>query len=195
MKLAKEPAVHAMTDVTGFGILGHAVKWHAARTSGSSWMARACRFSRKPRSWLKKNLHRRIRARLGKLWRRRHSPSGHAGDSGGICSRTAQTSGGLLIAAKRSTRTGSFSKVPSEGYPAARIVGHMEKSAPRLRISDQCDGADLVHTQTPASRRGIFSPARNARTGRAGVSRPCEPTVPIFIGKLSADHDEVPCRT
>ena len=79
-ELAQDPDVHAITDVTGFGLLGHALEM--ARGSGCALVIRdrdVPLFADAASLAQRRLRHRRVAAQLGELWRCRDPASGHAG--------------------------------------------------------------------------------------------------------------------
>ncbi|MFI4998210.1 MAG: selenide, water dikinase SelD [Hyphomicrobiales bacterium] len=125
-KLAKDPAVHAMTDVTGFGLFGHALEM--ARGSGLSLILHAgdvpllsqartlavqgCVTGASGRNWASYADSIVFRADIPS-WQR-------------DLLTDPQTSGGLLIACARDEAGAILRTLVDEGYPAARIIGFAE---------------------------------------------------------------------
>ena len=130
-----EPAVHAITDVTGFGLMGHALEIargskltitidaahvplmeqaaHLAEggnvtgASGRNWQSFGSEIS------LPKDLP---------LWQR------HL-----LCD--PQTSGGLLVSVAADHAKAVLAKIQAAGFPRAAIVGHAQSGKPGLEIA------------------------------------------------------------
>ena len=131
-KLAKDPDVHAMTDVTGFGLAGHALEM--AQGSGASiaidanavvylddaaaLAQKGCVTGASHRNWSSYGENVDMPADWPE-WRRHLLTD-------------PQTSGGLLIACAPEKAQEICAMIVAEGYPAARIVGRVEKGAPRV---------------------------------------------------------------
>jgi selenide, water dikinase len=132
--LAKEEAVHAMTDVTGFGLLGHALE--VARASDVSL---AVRFDDLPflndaghlaqrnfvtgastRNWA--SYAESINLPPGfPEWRRQLLTD-------------PQTSGGLLVACEQSRVPAVTKMIVDKGYPNARIIGRVVQGPPAITV-------------------------------------------------------------
>ncbi len=132
--LAADPAVHALTDVTGFGILGHGLE--LARGAGPHPRARygqlRCSPSRRGgadgfvtgashRNWTAFGSHVDLPADLPD-WRRHLLTD-------------PQTSGGLLVSCEADSAHAILDRIRAAGYPAASIIGRMEEGAPRIRVT------------------------------------------------------------
>jgi selenide,water dikinase len=134
MELAKNPAVHAVTDVTGFGLLGHALEM--ARGSNLTLSVRVAdlpllsdaaalaqqRFvtGASTRNW----------ASYGEAvtlpdgfpeWQRQLLTD-------------PQTSGGLLIACDPTSATEILRSIVAAGYPNARIIGRATAGPPSIAV-------------------------------------------------------------
>lgn len=126
--LGKDPAVHAITDVTGFGILGHGLEM--ARGSG---VGMTLRYDDLPflkeaetlaeqgfvtgasnRNWASYGEEVELPGDLS-LWKRQLLTD-------------PQTSGGLLVACEYHRAEGLLRYIQAAGYPAATIVGKVESS-------------------------------------------------------------------
>ncbi|GGC75346.1 selenide, water dikinase SelD [Chelatococcus reniformis] len=133
-ELGREEAVHAVTDVTGFGLLGHALEM--ARGSGVTLVIRdgapalfaeAERLAREGfvtgashRNWDSYGADVVLPPELP-VWRRHVLTD-------------PQTSGGLLIACAAAEGDALLARIVAAGYPAARRVGVVEAGAARVRI-------------------------------------------------------------
>lgn len=134
MKLAKEPAVHAMTDVTGFGILGHAMEMARGSNvritldgAGVPFFPEAAELAQKGiftgasvRNWASYGEGVILPADTPE-WQRHLLTD-------------PQTSGGLLISCAQDRADEILRQIVHEGYPAARIVGRVEKGNPAVEV-------------------------------------------------------------
>lgn len=133
-ELARNDDVHAITDVTGFGLLGHALEM--ARGSGATLAIRSPAvplFSEaetlaqaghvtgaSKRNWA--SYGEAVMLPRGTPEWRRHLLT------------DPQTSGGLLIACARDSADALTLKINAEGYPSARIVGSVESGPPSITV-------------------------------------------------------------
>src|ERR1700709_1890566 len=129
-KLAKDTAVHAMTDVTGFGLFGHAMEM--ARGSDATIVLNAASVPLLPqaaelvqqgfftgasvRNWASYGDGVRLDAGFPE-WRRHLYTD-------------PQTSGGLLIACDPADAEAIMRRIVDDGYPYASIVGYVEQGKP-----------------------------------------------------------------
>jgi selenide, water dikinase len=134
MQLAKDPDIHAMTDVTGFGLLGHALEM--ARGSNLGLVVRADDLP--------------LLANAGSLARERFITGASARNWASYGEAIIlppdfpewqrhiltdpQTSGGLLVACNPDLAAGVLSTITAAGYPHARLIGHAEVGAPSVRV-------------------------------------------------------------
>jgi len=132
-ELADLEGVHAMTDVTGFGLLGHALE--IARGSrlavqitarppllaGVEALAKAgLRTGASTRNWTSYGQAVRLPADLPE-WRR-------------DLLTDPQTSGGLLIAAAPETAPEVLARVRAGGFAQAAVVGTLRRGAPGIDV-------------------------------------------------------------
>jgi len=133
--LAEDAGVHAITDVTGFGLLGHALE--VARGSGLSVVLDAGAVPLLPqaadlaragfvtgashRNWDSYGAEVTLPADLPD-WRRHLLTD-------------PQTSGGLLVAVEPDRAEEILRTIRDAGYPAAAIVGQAEAGGPGVRIA------------------------------------------------------------
>jgi selenide,water dikinase len=124
-ELAKNPAVHAMTDVTGFGILGHGLEMArgsrlklALRNDSMPLLPRAVELARagfvtgaSGRNWDSYGQEAMLPAAF-ELWQRQLLTD-------------PQTSGGLLIACAPDEAASILSEIQGAGHRSARIIGEM----------------------------------------------------------------------
>jgi selenide,water dikinase len=133
-ELAQDADVHAVTDVTGFGVLGHALEM--ARGAGLAIEIRAgdipllsgaAELAREGfvtgashRNWSSYSTEVTLPQGLPD-WRRHLLTD-------------PQTSGGLLIACAPERAEAIASFIRESGYPAAHAIGHAERGAPGIRV-------------------------------------------------------------
>ncbi len=134
-ELSLNPHVHAITDVTGFGILGHGLEM--ARGSGATLrvafadlplLPDAERFAKEGR----------VTGASGRNW-------ASYGDGVVLPGGTAdwqrhlltdpQTSGGLLVACAQEDAARVLKEISDAGYPYARIIGTVEEGAPKVIVT------------------------------------------------------------
>jgi selenide,water dikinase len=134
LELAKDPAVHAMTDVTGFGMLGHALEM--ARGSNGTLvihvddlpvLAEAAALAQQrfvtgasTRNWASYKESVKLPSDIAE-WRR-------------DLLTDPQTSGGLLIACAHDRAGDILSTIIAAGHSHARIVGRVEAGAPCVEV-------------------------------------------------------------
>lgn len=122
-ELAADEDVHAVTDVTGFGILGHALEMARGsarqiclRTDDIAWFSRAAELVQQGfvtgashRNWASYSAYIALPDDLA-TWRRHLLTD-------------PQTSGGLLVSCKADRAAELVQRIAKAGYPNARIVG------------------------------------------------------------------------
>lgn len=133
-ELGQDEGVHAMTDVTGFGLLGHALEM--ARGSGCTLVLRAADiplFSEAASlaaSGIVTGASQRNWASYGEAvtlpldmpaWRHHLLTD-------------PQTSGGLLIACAADKAAALVARMIVGGYPSAGVIGHVEPGPPSIRV-------------------------------------------------------------
>ncbi|MBN9277160.1 MAG: selenide, water dikinase SelD, partial [Hyphomicrobium sp.] len=133
-ELAEDKDVHAITDVTGFGILGHGLEM--ARGSGLTLNIKA---SEVPLLAQAEKL-----AQEGFVTGASHR--NWASYSAGVVLPEGipdwrrhlltdpQTSGGLLVACAPGRAADLVAKIKAAGYPAVRVVGNAEAGEARVRV-------------------------------------------------------------
>ena len=135
-ELGREPAVHAVTDVTGFGLLGHGLEM--ARGSGAALVIGADQPA--------------LLAAAGALARDGFvaGASHRNWDSYGTgvvlppglppwrrhILTDPQTSGGLLVACAPEAAEALTARIAAAGYPAARRIGHVRAGAAGVVVED-----------------------------------------------------------
>ncbi|MDL2403631.1 selenide, water dikinase SelD [Rhizobium mayense] len=133
-ELAKDADVHGMTDVTGFGVLGHALEVaegsgvlislrcrdiallaHSAELAQQGFVTGASH-----RNWASYGMNVTLPDDLPLWWRH--------------ILTDPQTSGGLLVSCNPARATELLGRINAAGYPAARIIGDVEQGNPGLRV-------------------------------------------------------------
>jgi selenide,water dikinase len=133
-KLAEDADVHAITDVTGFGLIGHALE--LARGSGVAVVIEADGLpllreaaalaqqgfvtGASSRNWMSYGESVTLPAGLPD-WRRHLLTD-------------PQTSGGLLVSCAPARADAILQSIVEAGYPAARRIGRTELAAPAVRV-------------------------------------------------------------
>jgi selenide,water dikinase len=132
--LARESAVHAVTDVTGFGLLGHALEM--ARGANATLVVRfgdlpllseAAALARKnfvagasKRNWASYSESVTLPTDFPE-WRR-------------DLLTDPQTSGGLLIACEQAKAAEVARMITDQGYPSVSLIGHVEARPPSVVV-------------------------------------------------------------
>jgi selenide, water dikinase len=133
-ELAKGSAVDAMTDVTGFGLLGHALemargagKTIAIKAEALPWLSEAAGLAQKglitgasERNWKSYNTSVVLPADTSEWQRQLYCDP--------------QTSGGLLVACAPDHADALLKTIVASGYPAARIIGEVKDGGPRVVV-------------------------------------------------------------
>jgi selenide,water dikinase len=133
-ELAKDPAVHAITDVTGFGLLGHGLEMARGskltvviRPDALPLLTQAAALTQQGfvtgasiRNWASYGAEVKLPAGLPE-WQRHLLTD-------------PQTSGGLLVACAPDRAGAILQSITAAGYPAARLIGHVEQGAPEVRV-------------------------------------------------------------
>jgi selenide,water dikinase len=133
-ELATDPDVHAITDVTGFGLLGHALEM--ARGSQVRLVLKLGDVPLLPRAaaLVREGF---VTGASGRNWA---SYADHVQLPPGLPEwqrhllTDPQTSGGLLIACAPERAGALLDTIVNAGYPAARIIGRAEAQTPGVAI-------------------------------------------------------------
>lgn len=133
--LAKDPAVHAVTDVTGFGIAGHALE-----VARGSKVAIRLDWSSVPLLAHAEALVRQgfVTGASGRNWTSYgaevHLPAGFDDWRRNLLT-DPQTSGGLLVSCAPEEADRLLAEITAAGYPLARRIGTVEAGAPGLTVA------------------------------------------------------------
>jgi selenide,water dikinase len=133
-RAAREAEVHACTDVTGFGLLGHLGNMLAASRKGAEiWMDEIPVFPHvrnlAARGLIPGGTERNLEAASDVRW----DPSLDATER--IVCVDAQTSGGLLLAVAPDRHEGLIAALRREGTPAAATIGRVTGAAGIVHVS------------------------------------------------------------
>jgi selenide,water dikinase len=138
MELAKDDAVHSITDVTGFGLLGHALEMArgsnqtiVVRAGDLPFLSEAAALARQGfvtgasiRNWASYGDDVKLPVDLSD-WQRHLLTD-------------PQTSGGLLVSCAPDRAEAIAKTIVAAGYPAARVIGHAEAGVPGIRVEGGC---------------------------------------------------------
>jgi selenide,water dikinase len=132
-RLSELPGVHALTDVTGFGLLGHLLE--ICRGAG---LAAQVRIGDVPLLAQARSLAEQgfITGASGRNW----AGYGHDVDLGGATLvdqallTDPQTSGGLLVACDADDVGAVLQVFRDEGFDDARVIGELKAGAPRVSV-------------------------------------------------------------
>ena len=132
--LAKDDAVHAVTDVTGFGLLGHALEM--ARGSGLTLCVDAdcLPLFRHAAALIRQGF---VTGASGRNWASYGAsvdlPAGFADWRQNLLT-DPQTSGGLLVSCAEAEADRLVSEIVSAGFEATRRIGRVESGEPRVKV-------------------------------------------------------------
>jgi selenide,water dikinase len=135
-QLAKDPAVHAMTDVTGFGLLGHGLEM--ARGSNKTVAVRlsALPFLKDAAALAQQGF---ITGASGRNWKSYDSnvvlPAGLP-DWQKMLLCDPQTSGGLLISCAPERADAILAAIRAADYPAAHAIGEIRDGPPQVVVEN-----------------------------------------------------------
>jgi selenide, water dikinase len=132
--LAKDAAVHALTDVTGFALLGHGLEM--ARCSGLTLVIHAgdLPLLSEAASLSQQGLVTGASIRNWASYGHDVMLPGSLPDWQRHLLTDPQTSGGLLVSCAPDHAARVLQTIIAAGYPAARVIGHAEAGPPRIRV-------------------------------------------------------------
>lgn len=134
-KLAKDNAVHAMTDVTGFGLLGHALEVARGSNKTVTIDAAALPFLKEAASLAQAGF---VTGASGRNWKSYDTSIVLPQDTPEwqrhlYCD--PQTSGGLLVSCDAGRVDDILRTIVAAGYPAARVIGSVAAGKPQVVIT------------------------------------------------------------
>ncbi len=135
-ELAKDPAVHGMTDVTGFGLLGHGLEM--ARSSGLTVVFRAVDLPlmSEAAALAQQGFVTGASARNWESYAEHIKLPGGFPDWQRNLLSDPQTSGGLLVSCAPDRAEAVLHAIVAGGYRAARVIGHAETGVPGIRVEN-----------------------------------------------------------
>jgi selenide,water dikinase len=133
-ELAKDPAVHAVTDVTGFGLLGHGLE--VARGSKLAVVINSDNLPLLPEAaaLAQQGFVTGASIRNWASYGEAVTLPGGLPDWRRHLLTDPQTSGGLLVSCAQEKADAIVRTINAAGYLAARIIGRVETGAPGVRI-------------------------------------------------------------
>lgn len=133
-ELAKDSSVYAMTDVTGFGLLGHALEMARGADKTISINAGELPWLKEAEALAQKGF---VTGASGRNWKSYDTNVVLPADTPEwqrqlYCD--PQTSGGLLVACAPDRADALLKTIVASGYPAARIIGEVKDGEPRIVV-------------------------------------------------------------
>ena len=132
--LARHEVVHAMTDVTGFGILGHALEVARGSKVGIELDADAIPFLGRARAWAQAGHVTGASKRNWASYGAEVELPADLPDWVRHLLTDPQTSGGLLVACDAGAAPEILAEIRAGGHPAAAQVGRTVEGAPMVRV-------------------------------------------------------------
>lgn len=133
--LAKEPNVHAITDVTGFGLLGHGLEMARGSKLTLNIRAGSIPFMPSAIDLVQKGCVTGASHRNWSSYGHEVTLPNHYQEWQRHLLTDPQTSGGLLIAISPDTARPVLQTIIAAGYPYASIIGHAEAGPAAIRIT------------------------------------------------------------
>jgi len=135
-ELAQDEAVHAITDVTGFGLLGHALEMARGSNLTLSIDAGKVKWLKEAKTLVQQG---NVTGASHRNWASYSSgvelPAGMP-DWRRHLLTDPQTSGGLLIACEAGKAEAIAASIRQAGYPAATVIGQAQAGKPVVRIEN-----------------------------------------------------------
>ena len=132
--LAKDKDVHAITDVTGFGVLGHGLEMARGSKLSLTIAAKDIPLLTEAASLSQQGF---VTGASHRNWESYGAqvtlPAGMADWQRHLLS-DPQTSGGLLVAVAPERAKEIVETIRAAGYPMAQVIGHAEAGAPGIKV-------------------------------------------------------------
>ena len=132
--LANEPGVHAMTDVTGFGLLGHALEMARGSQVAIAIDAQKVPLFKHARRWAEEGYVTGASKRNLASYGEEVAMPQEAPDWAKHLMTDPQTSGGLLVACDAGEADRILSMIRNAGYPAAATIGRIVEGRPSIIV-------------------------------------------------------------
>lgn len=133
-ELAKDSAVHAMTDVTGFGLAGHGLEMARSSKLALVMEMEKLPFLSNAEALAQKGFVTGASLRNWDSYGADVITAGDLPEWRRHLLTDPQTSGGLLISCDPLRAEAILAMIVESGYGAARIIGHTETGSPSVRI-------------------------------------------------------------
>jgi selenide,water dikinase len=133
-ELAQDDDVHAITDVTGFGLLGHALEMARGAKSSVTIDAVAVPLLSDAASLAQKGFVTGASRRNWSSYREGILWPDSLPDWYRHLLTDPQTSGGLLVSCSHARANTILSMIKAQRYPAARVVGRAKAGAPVVSV-------------------------------------------------------------
>jgi len=134
-KLGKLDAVHALTDVTGFGLLGHLLEIAKGSRIGAKLQWDAIPILPHALEFASEGIATGASARNWSGYGDRVKLAGNINDAQKALLTDPQTSGGLLVACAPEAVAEVLAIFRSEGFDQAAVVGEMVAGAPEVQVA------------------------------------------------------------
>jgi len=132
--LAKDADVHAITDVTGFGLLGHALEMAQGSGATITIEEASLPFLKQAVSLVQKGCVTGASHRNWSSYGENIALPENCDDWRRHLLTDPQTSGGLLVACKAERAEGIAARIVAEGYPFARVIGRVSAGDAKVVI-------------------------------------------------------------
>jgi selenide,water dikinase len=133
--LGRDADVHAMTDVTGFGLLGHALEMARGGGVRLEIDAAAIPLLDQAERLAERGFVTGASARNWASYRESVEPPQTLPDWRRALLTDPQTSGGLLVACSPERAASLCAEIVAAGYPRARVIGRVTQGEPGIRVS------------------------------------------------------------
>ena len=134
-KLGKLDAVHALTDVTGFGLLGHLLEIAKGSRIGAKLQWDAIPILPHALEFASEGIATGASARNWSGYGDRVKLAANVNDAQKALLTDPQTSGGLLVACAPEAVAEVLAIFRSEGFDQAAVVGEMVAGAPEVQVA------------------------------------------------------------
>jgi selenide,water dikinase len=134
IELGNDSAVHGITDVTGFGLLGHALEMAKASDLVLTVRAGQIPFLREAKSLARRGFVTGASHRNWSSYDSQITTPPELQDWQRHLLTDPQTSGGLLVACAADRADAVLARIVNDGFPGARIIGFTSPGPARVRV-------------------------------------------------------------